>query len=436
MNIAVIGCGYVGLVTGACLSRLGNSVTCIDKNFKKIRDLRRSKIDFYEHGLKEIINNQIKKRSLTFSSNLKNIGDFEIIFICVDTPAYGNGRPNLKNFNNVIREILFLANSKTNTTIVIKSTVPVGTSDKIYNQIKRFNSEKNSDLKVLTNPEFLKEGSAVSDFMRPDRIILGANDKKAFKKLELLYGPLNKKSNKIILMSPSSAELAKLSSNAFLATKISFINEIARLADASNANIHEVRKGIGADKRIGNDFLYSGLGYGGSCFPKDIQNLINSQKNFNIPSDILSATKQVNEKQIDYFIAKINSYFKKNSIGNINFAVWGVAFKPETTDLRNSLSISLINELGNRAAGFKIYDPMCEKKDILQEIDNLKNVKVSKNKYSALNGCQALIIATEWKEFWHPDFKKLENKVIFDGRNILNVNQLRKYNIEYFGIGV
>ena len=214
----------------------------------------------------------------------------------------------------------------------------------------------------MTNPEFLKEGSAVSDFMRPDRIILGANDKKAFKKLELLYGPLNKKSNKIILMSPSSAELAKLSSNAFLATKISFINEIARLADASNANIHEVRKGIGADKRIGNDFLYSGLGYGGSCFPKDIQNLINSQKNFNIPSDILSATKQVNEKQIDYFIAKINSYFKKNSIGNINFAVWGVAFKPETTDLRNSLSISLINELGNRAAGFKIYDPMCEKK--------------------------------------------------------------------------
>lgn len=436
MNITILGTGYVGLVSGACFAELGNNVSCIDTNQSKIKSLKKSIMPYYEAGLKEIISRNLKNSRLSFSSSYKKISSSELIFLCIDTPMSSSGKPDLANLNKAINTLG--ANLKSSVTLVMKSTVPLGTNRKIYRKLKKVlaRNQRDIEIRICSNPEFLKEGSAVHDFLRPERIVIGADSLKTFKLMRSLYKPLNRKSNKIIEMSIESAELTKYASNAFLASKISFMNQIAKIAEGSHANIHEIRRGMGSDSRIGKGFLYAGLGYGGSCFPKDIRALIETEKQLNLDSSFFAAVEKINNFQFKELEQKIHRFYK-SKLKNKTFMLWGLSFKPNTNDIRNSVAIKLVKSISKKVKKIYTFDPMVRKLPI--ELSQFKNIFSVDNQYKKIDECDALIICTEWKEFWDPDINlisKLNDKLIFDGRNILDEQFLESQEIKYYGIGL
>ena len=436
MNVSIIGSGYVGLVTAACFADLGHNVTCVDINRKKINSLKKSVIPFYEPGLKEIVQKNFKSGFLNFTSSYKvGCKNAEVFFICVDTPDDGSGNPNLKNLNKVIQSLA--KNINTDSIVVTKSTVPLGTNRYIANQFAEIIKNKNIAIDICSNPEFLKEGSAVQDFMRPDRIIVGTDSDYVKSVMNVLYERLNRQSNKLIYMSIPSAELSKYAANAFLATKISFVNELSHIAEKTDANMHEIRYGMGSDPRIGGQFLYAGLGYGGSCFPKDVAALLSAQKQLGLRQGILKETIRVNQLQLDFFLKKIYKKYKKN-LSNKIFTIWGLSFKPDTDDLREAVALRLIKKLAPQVKRLNLYDPICNKLAEI-ELKDIKNIKFYQDKYKAFNKSDALVICTEWKEFWNIDYDRLRclnDSVVFDGRNFLDKDVLNKEQIEYIGIGI
>ena len=435
MNITVIGCGYVGLVTGACLADIGHNVVCIDNNKSKIKSLIKGKITIYENGLEKLINYNIKEKRLTFTSSYKTaVNHSDIIFLAVDTPPKKDGAADLTNIKSACTSISnYMSNSKI---IVEKSTVPVGTSLILSKLIKSSLKKLNKQVKfsIISNPEFLKEGVAIDDFMKPDRIIIGLDDDNHKEIFNEIYKPFNRKSNKIQFMSVSSAELTKYASNAILATKISFINEMANLAELLDVDIEDVRIGIGTDRRIGNEFLYPGCGYGGSCFPKDIEALLSIAKKNNFKMNILESVRNVNNKQKEILFKKIFEFHKKN-LKNKTIAVWGLSFKPKTDDIRDAPSIKLIQNLLSYGATVRAYDPVATLKHLFKS-NRYKEFKSAK---LAIKDSDSLAICTEWKEFWSIDpikLKKLLAKpVIFDGRNIYSPDIMSKNGITYIGVG-
>jgi len=438
MNITVIGSGYVGLVSAACFADLGNHVTCLDKDKAKIKFLNKGNIPFYEPGLASMVKKNISSNNLFFTNSYKQAISFSnVIFICVGTPQYNNGRPNLKYLISCIDTIINQykkENSGKPLHLFIKSTVAPGTIKKLNKKIEDQGLE--NKLLISSNPEFLKEGDAINDFLKPDRIVIGSNNAESIKIAETLYRPICWKSNRVQIVSPESAEIIKYASNAFLATKISFINEIARLSDVVGADIEEIRKGIGADERINPNFLYAGLGFGGSCFPKDVSGLNHTFKEFKIDAELAKATLKTNKEQTNYFVKKIQSYYGKD-LKNMQLAIWGLSFKPNTDDIRESKAIELIKRLSSKVKYLMLYDPIALS-NAKNELSQLKNIKFHKSAKSALRNSNGLILCTEWKEFWSPpltDLALLKQKVIFDGRNIMDKDLLVQNGFKYFGIG-
>ncbi len=434
MNITIIGCGYVGLVTGTCLSDIGHNVLCIDNDKTKIKKLNKGVIPIYESGLENLVFANIKSERLKFSDSYKKaVEHSNIIFIAVDTPPKENGDANLSSITKVCESLSRYIDK--DLIIIEKSTVPVGTSEYIQSLMTKLMKKNKKDFNVdmVSNPEFLKEGTAIDDFMRPDRIIIGLNNMKLKNLFNEIYHPFSRKYNKIMFMDVRSAELTKYAANSILATKISFINEISHIADKLDIDIENIRKGIGADKRIGTEFLYPGIGYGGSCFPKDIMALISTFKKYKLMPHILKAVDKVNENQKKYLTKKIMKFFK-NNVKNKVFCIWGLSFKPKTDDTRFSPSIEIINSLILKGAKINAYDPLASHKDIFK-----KNYKEYKSALSALKKSDGLIICTEWKEFWSIDPKKfisiMKSPNIFDGRNIYDPEKMTQNNINYFAIG-
>ena len=440
MKIAVVGTGYVGLVTGTCFAETGNAVTCIDNDSKKVEKLSSGQITIYEPGLEKIFLRNSKEERLNFTTSLKEgIQDAKIIFLALPTPPNEDGSADLKYVLSVSEELGKILDPKDYKIIIDKSTVPVGTADKVKRAIMESGKKLGIDLSeafdVVSNPEFLREGVAVDDFMKPDRVVIGTESERAKKILAELYGPFVRQGNPIIFMDERSAELTKYAANSFLATKITFMNEIAVLCEKVGADVDMVRKGIGADNRIGKRFLFPGIGYGGSCFPKDVQALARSSKDFNYDFKILDAVMEVNEKQKMHLLPKIKSFFKDGIKGK-HLAIWGLAFKPNTDDIREAPALTIIKDLHEAGAHIKVYDPEAMK-NVKNQIGNI--VDYSENQYDALEGADALIIATEWSEFRTPDFNKmaslLKNKVIFDGRNLFDLSKMEECGFHYESVG-
>jgi len=438
MNISIFGCGYVGLVTGACFSDLGNKVICYDNDLRRITSLNKSKVPFYEPGLEELINKNIQKDKISFTSNQSEcMKGSDIYFVCVGTPQKKSGEPDLTFIKKCVKSIIAqIPKKKLNKKhIFIKSTVPPGTTQSFQELIK--NKNLSDHISISSNPEFLKEGTAINDFMKPDRVVLGSLDKEAIELSKKLYRPILWKSDRLLIVKPQSSETIKYASNAFLAMKISFINEIAKLSDAVGADINEIRRGTGLDSRINPDFLYSGIGFGGSCFPKDVRGLSYAFKNNNLKGHLVDATIKVNDLQIKHFLEKIHSVYTKKELKNKTFAVWGQAFKPNTDDIRESVGIKLVQYLAPIVKQLKIFEPVALQNTKLKH-KNIQNIKYAKHAASALEKSDALIICTEYREFWNFEtsyLKKLKDKNIFDGRNILDKESLEDLSINYFGIG-
>jgi UDPglucose 6-dehydrogenase len=440
MKISVIGTGYVGLVSGTCFAQMGNSVICVDIDEKKVKDLREGIVPIYEPGLEDMVLENHKNGSLKFTTDIKEALNFsDICFIAVGTPMGEDGSADLKYVLAVANSIG--QNIKTHTYIVDKSTVPVGTADKVRKGVQKALDIRNSDLTfdVISNPEFLKEGAAVEDFMKPDRVVIGADNEEAVNIMRELYAPFVRNHDRFIAMDVKSAEMTKYTANAMLATKISFMNEIANICERVGADVNQVRNGIGSDKRIGYSFIYPGCGYGGSCFPKDVQALAKTSKDGGYIPKLLDAVEEVNFAQKKVISDKIIKKFGED-LSKKTFAIWGLSFKPETDDMREATSITVINELTKRGAKVKAYDPKAikEAKEFYLK-DNL-SVEYKDSKYDALNNCEAMVLLTEWKEFRSPDFeeisKRLKNKIIFDGRNQYNKKRLEEQGFEYYQIGV
>ncbi len=431
MKIAVVGTGYVGLVTGTCFAETGNDVTCVDIDKGKVEKLSNGQITIYEPGLEKLFLRNVKEERLRFTTSLEEgIKDALIIFLALPTPPGEDGSADLKYILGVADHLgKILDDYKV---IVDKSTVPVGTAEKVHAAIaKNFNGE----FDVVSNPEFLREGVAVEDFMKPDRVVIGCSSERAQKVMSDLYGPFVRSGNPIINMDVRSAELTKYAANSFLATKISFMNEIAQLCERLGADVDMVRRGIGSDERIGKRFLFPGIGYGGSCFPKDVQALVKSSKEADYDFKILDAVMDVNERQKLHLMPKIMKYFK-NDLKGKQFAMWGLAFKPNTDDIREAPALYMIEELTKAGAKVCAYDP--------EAINNVRGVIGNKigyaeNQYDCLEGADALIICTEWNEFRTPNFLKivtgLKNKVIFDGRNLFETKAIRELGFYYESIG-
>lgn len=431
MKIAVVGTGYVGLVTGTCFAETGNSVVCIDIDKHKVNKLSKGEITIYEPGLEKLFLRNIKEERLSFTTSLKEgIKEAAIIFLALPTPPGENGSADLKYVLGVSEELgMLLTDYKV---IVDKSTVPVGTAEKVRDAIaKNFKGE----FDVVSNPEFLREGVAVEDFMKPDRVVVGTNSEKAIKLMNELFAPFVRQGNPVIFMDERSAELTKYAANSFLATKISFMNEIAQLCERMGADVDMVRRGIGSDERIGKRFLFPGIGYGGSCFPKDVQALVNSSSEVNYDFKILNAVMEVNEAQKLHLLPKIKKYFKGELKGK-HFALWGLAFKPNTDDIREAPALYMIDALIAAGATVCAFDP--------EAMNNVKQVvgdkiEYAENQYAALKNADALLIATEWNEFRTPDFLKivssLKNKAIFDGRNLFDTTAIRELGFHYESIG-
>jgi UDPglucose 6-dehydrogenase len=431
MDIAVVGTGYVGLVTGTCFAETGNRVRCVDINEKKIAQLKSGEVPIYEPGLEKIFHRNIKEERLTFTSNLEEgIKDATIIFLALPTPPEEDGSADLKYILGVAGQLGKLLNGYK--IIINKSTVPVGTAKKVQEAIcKNYKGE----FDVVSNPEFLREGVAVEDFMKPDRIVIGTTSERAKKVLNELYAPFVRQGNPIFFMDEASAELTKYAANSFLATKISFMNEIARLCEKLGADVDMVRKGMGSDDRIGKRFLFAGIGYGGSCFPKDVQALVRSAHGVDYDFRILEAVLDVNKDQKLHLLPKIKSYFK-TSLSGKHFALWGLSFKPNTDDIREAPALYIIKSLIAEGATVSVYDPeaMPNVKDLIGD-----QVAYAENQYDCLENADALIIATEWNEFRTPDFdmigKKLKSKAIFDGRNLFENSQMEAIGFHYASVG-
>ena len=430
MKIAVVGTGYVGLVSGTCFAETGNHVTCIDIDKNKIEKLANGQITIYEPGLEKIFLRNLKEHRLNFTTNLaEGVKDAQIIFLALPTPPGEDGSADLKYVLGVAKDLGKILQPTEFKVIVDKSTVPVGTAEKVRNAVLQSGNEINVDLhkafSVVSNPEFLREGVAVDDFMKPDRVVIGTDSEEAKKIMGDLYAPFVRQGNPVIYMDEKSAELTKYAANSFLATKISFMNEIAQLCEKLGADVDLVRKGVGSDERIGKRFLFPGIGYGGSCFPKDVQALVKSAEEVNYDFKILKAVEDVNEKQKLHLMPKIKKYFNNNLQGK-HFALWGLAFKPNTDDIREAPALYMIDALTAAGATVTAYDP-----EAMPNVKNIVGNKInfSANQYDALDKADALIIATEWSEFRTPDFEvinnKLKNKIIFDGRNVFEVKQMK-----------
>ena len=436
MNITIIGSGYVGLVTGACLADVGNNVLCLDIDSEKIKGLQKSVIPIYEPGLEQLVRKNISAGRLGFTCDVEKSVQFgELQFIAVGTPSGEDGAADLQYVLDAASRIG--SNMVDSKIIVNKSTVPVGTADKVKLVIDSELEKRNTKIRfdVVSNPEFLKEGAAIEDFQKPDRIIVGANSEKSISVMKRLYSPFQRNRNKIIFMDIKSAELTKYAANAMLATRISFMNELANLSEALGADIEKVRTGIGSDSRIGYSFLYPGCGYGGSCFPKDVKALIKTGAEYGKDLRVLSAVERVNSLQKLVIPEKITNIYGE-SLSNKVFGIWGLSFKPGTDDMREAPSISVINTLLDRGAKIKAFDPVAsdEAKRIFKESIDLYDdpIEVAKD-------ADALIILTEWKEFRSPDFNKvksfLRSPKIFDGRNLYDPALMRNIGIDYFPIG-
>lgn len=445
MKIAVIGTGYVGLVTGTCFSETGNTVTCIDIDEHKVKKLMGGEITIYEPGLEKIFLRNLKEERLHFTTNLADgIKDAEVIFLALPTPPGEDGSADLKYILGVAKDLGKLMKPGQYKVIVDKSTVPVGTAEKVEQEIIKSSGDiitsgehggDSGAFDVISNPEFLREGVAVDDFMKPDRVVIGTSSENAKKVMNDLYAPFVRQGNPVIFMDRRSAELTKYAANSFLATKISFMNEIAQLCEKLGADVDMVRRGIGSDDRIGKRFLFPGIGYGGSCFPKDVQALVKSSGDVNYEFRILNAVMEVNEIQKLHLVAKIKNYFKNNLKGK-KIALWGLAFKPNTDDIREAPALEIIDALVKEGVTVVAYDPEAMK-NVKQLIGD--KITFADNQYDCLQGADALVIATEWNEFRTPDFLKivsnLKNKVIFDGRNLFDINAIRELGFYYESIG-
>ena len=431
MNIAVVGTGYVGLVTGTCLAETGNNVICVDINEEKVNKMRAGEVPIYEPHLDVLFHRNIKAGRLKFTTNLNEaVEKAKIIFLALPTPPGEDGSADLSYILGVADDLgKIMTDYKV---IVDKSTVPVGTAEKVDAAIrKNFKGE----FDVVSNPEFLREGFAVDDFLKPDRVVVGTRSEKAKQVMDELYKPYVRSGNPIIFMDEKSAELTKYAANAFLATKITFMNEIANLCEKLNADVDMVRIGIGSDDRIGKRFLFPGIGYGGSCFPKDVQALAKSASEVNYDFKILSSVMDINEKQKTIIIPKIKHYFNQDLKGK-HFAIWGLAFKPDTDDIREAPALYIIDELLAAGATVSAHDP-----EAMSNVKKIVGDKITftEDPYEALEKADALIICTEWSLFRTPDFEKvsaaLKNKVIFDGRNLYAIDQMRKLGYYYSSIG-
>jgi len=437
MKIAVIGTGYVGLVTGTCFAEVGIDVVCIDVDQKKIDNLKKGIMPIYEPGLEEMVLRNMEKERIKFSTNLaESIKGCDVAFIAVGTPPGEDGSADLKYVIAVAREIG--QNIDEFCVVVTKSTVPVGTANKVKAAVQEELIKRNSELKfaVASNPEFLKEGAAIDDFLKPDRIVIGIENKQAEDIMRKLYKPFLLNGHPIIFMDVPSAEMTKYAANSMLATKISFMNDIANLCEIMGADVNMVRKGIGSDGRIGNKFIYPGIGYGGSCFPKDVKALIKTAKDNGYTMQILESVEAVNDAQKSVLFNKIMKHFDGNIKGK-NFAMWGLSFKPKTDDMREAPSLVIIEKLLAAGANVKAYDPvaMKEAKHILGE-----QIEYTKNENNALIDADALLVVTEWPDFRSPDFqvvkKLMRGNAIFDGRNIYDINEMQELGFDYYCIGV
>ncbi|MBJ7428179.1 MAG: UDP-glucose/GDP-mannose dehydrogenase family protein [Bacteroidia bacterium] len=437
MKIAVIGTGYVGLVTGTCFSEVGIDVTCIDVDQKKIENLKKGIMPIYEPGLEEMVLRNVEKGRLQFSTNLaESIKGCDVAFIAVGTPPGEDGSADLKYVLAVAREIG--QNIDEFCVVVTKSTVPVGTAQKVKGAVQEELTKRGVDVPyaVASNPEFLKEGAAIDDFLKPDRIVIGVESKQAEDMMRKLYKPFLLNGHPIIFMDVPSAEMTKYAANSMLATKISFMNDIANLCEIMGADVNMVRKGIGSDGRIGNKFIYPGIGYGGSCFPKDVKALIKTAKDNGYTMQILESVESVNEAQKSVLFNKIIKHFNGNLKGK-TFAMWGLSFKPKTDDMREAPSLVIIEKLLAAGANVKAYDPvaMKEAKHILGE-----QIEYTKNENNALIDADALLIVTEWPDFRSPDFqvvkKLMKGNAIFDGRNIYDIAEMKELGFDYYCIGV
>ncbi|MEY3948190.1 MAG: hypothetical protein RL512_1001 [Bacteroidota bacterium] len=431
MKIAVIGTGYVGLVTGTCFAETGNKVVCVDIDQAKVDKLSAGQITIYEPGLEKLFLRNIKEERLRFTTDLAPVVDeAAIIFLALPTPPGADGAADLKYVLGVADELGKLLTSYK--VIVNKSTVPVGTADKVRASIAK---NYQGDFDVVSNPEFLREGVAVDDFMKPDRVVIGTSSERARNLMSELYAPFVRQGNPVLFMDERSSELTKYAANSFLAMKISFMNEIAQLCERMGADVDMVRRGIGSDERIGKRFLFSGIGYGGSCFPKDVQALIKSADAVEYDFKILKAVERVNASQKIHLVEKIKAHYQGNLKGK-HFALWGLAFKPNTDDIREASALSIINVLLKEGATICAYDPeaMPNVKQLLRD-----SIDYATSQYNALEGAHALLIATEWSEFRTPDFERmatlLTSKLIFDGRNLFEVAKMKQLGYQYISIG-
>jgi UDPglucose 6-dehydrogenase len=435
MKIAVVGTGYVGLVTGTCFAETGNHVICVDIDKVKVDKLSSGQITIYEPGLEKLFLRNQKEGRLHFTTVLKDaVKDAKIIFLALPTPPGEDGSADLKYILGVANDLGKIITKDDYKIIIDKSTVPVGTADKVKTALLNNGADENS-FSIVSNPEFLREGVAVEDFMKPDRVVIGTESEKAKKVLLDLYAPFVRQGNPIIFMDEKSAELTKYAANSFLATKITFMNEIAQLCERLGADVDMVRKGIGSDERIGKRFLFPGIGYGGSCFPKDVQALAKSANEVNYNFKILEAVMDVNEKQKLHLLPKIKAYFK-NDLKGKKIALWGLAFKPNTDDIREAPALHIIDELLKEGAEINAYDP-----EAMNNVKGILGDKIifSERQYDALVDADILVIATEWSEFRTPDFDKiislLKNKVIFDGRNLFDLKHMEDLGFYYVSVG-
>ena len=434
MKVCIVGSGYVGLVAAACFAEHGNDVVGVDIDEKKVAALKEGECPIYEPGLQELLQRNIKNKRLEFTTSLKDgVEDAKVVFIAVGTPQDEDGSADLQHVLKVAEGIGQNINGYT--VVVDKSTVPVGTAQKVSNVMKELTEH---EYDVVSNPEFLKEGAALDDFLKPDRVVVGADTDKARKVMKELYSPFVRTNNPIIFMDVPSAEMTKYAANAMLATRISFMNEIANLCEKVGANVSDVRVGMGTDSRIGMSFLFPGIGYGGSCFPKDVQALVKTAKDAGVDLKVAGAVEEVNALQKGVIIKKIANHYKGEGVSGKTFAVWGLAFKPKTDDVREAPALTICRELIGRGAKIKAFDP--------EAIDTFKHsfgfndaITYHETNYDALDGADALIICTEWNEFRNPDFNIVKNSikdgVVFDGRNLFDLDDMKSLGLKYYSMG-
>lgn len=432
MQLAIVGTGYVGLVTGVCFAETGNNVVCIDINEEKIKQLREGKSPIYEPGLDVLLERNIKEQRITFTTDMTDgIKDAQVIFLALPTPPGKDGAADLKYVLEVATQLSAMITRYT--VVVNKSTVPVGTAEKVREvMIKNLDREL---FDVVSNPEFLREGVAVEDFLKPDRVVIGTTSEKARKLMDELYQPFVRQGNPIYFMDERSSEMTKYAANSYLAMRISFMNEMANLCEKAGANVDWVRIGIGSDTRIGKRFLFPGVGYGGSCFPKDVQALAKTARELDYDFKLVNTVMEVNQIQKTILGSKIKECFG-NDLSGRTFAIWGLAFKPETDDIREAPALELINELMDAGAQIRTYDP-----EAMNNVKNIYGDKIhfAKDQYDALEGCDALVIVTEWSEFRNPNFERIEealkHSMIFDGRNVYALEKMEELGFYYESIG-